>query len=286
VTGGIKDIGIDTVIEVEFDTLIVEGSKITGVTIKSGSTAVKAAVKVEGTLLKVVPEKNLWYNTTYKVTVPAGAIEDSSGNSLASDFSLEFKTRAMPKEMIAFTDLTPNHWAVNQIVYLSGIQVINGYPDKSFRPEEKVTRAQLAVMLARILGLSEAETEEEFMDVGSDHWTFKEIQSMKKIGLIAGFNGRFRPENFVTREEMVVMIMNAVHWKKNSSAAGKEKELKETGSLYGDFDRIPQWAQASVAEATEIGLVHGMGNNDFGVGMNATRAQAAALMYKLAAYLD
>lgn len=105
-----------------------------------------------------------------------------------------------------FTDIS-GHWAENEISAIAEQGIIVGYPDKSFQPEKKITRAELSVIISRIIEHTYTDGTKKFSDVKSDHWAWNEISSLSKLGIINGYtDGTFRPENMITRGETAAMM--------------------------------------------------------------------------------
>ncbi|MBN2793971.1 MAG: S-layer homology domain-containing protein [Clostridia bacterium] len=88
---------------------------------------------------------------------------------------------------------------------------VSGYPDGTFRPNEGITRAELATMFTRILNLEIAPNTERFPDVHTDHWAFGYIDAATRAGIFSGYNdGLFRPDQIVTRAELSATV--AKYW--------------------------------------------------------------------------
>lgn len=186
-----------------------------------------------------------------------------------------------------FIDVPADHWAVNDIVYLYSRHIIGGFSDGTFRPNRVTTRGELAVMMAKALELKPGSKggPGHFSDVSQSHWAFNQIEAMAEAGLISGSKGKFRPGDSVTREQMVVMIINALH------RSGKVKPPTGTDNSgvlarFKDKDKIPEWARGPIAEAVNLGLVSGIKSNEFGAGSTATRAQVAVLINKMLKLMD
>jgi hypothetical protein len=81
------------------------------------------------------------------------------------------------------------HWARSQIIHLSSLGLIEGYPDGNFYPANPVTRGELATWLARIKRLRlEALTEDVFFDVPKEHWRAPYIKAVVDTGYMAGYD--------------------------------------------------------------------------------------------------
>ena len=106
------------------------------------------------------------------------------------------------------------------------------------------------------------------------HWAEGDINKMAARGLIAGYeDGSFRPDNPVTRAELVAFLVRLAGW----PVSGQEKPG------FTDGEAIPGWARATVAVARERGLVAGYEDGSFRPGQVVSRVEAAAFF---ARYLD
>ena len=92
--------------------------------------------------------------------------------------------------------------------------------------------------------------------------------------MIVGYDGAFRPNDTITREEMAVVIMKAYQFLGNAPLKGKL-------SQFADKDTISQWAVDYVDGAVSSGLISGMSDDTFAPKENATRAQVASLIKRL-----
>ncbi len=98
------------------------------------------------------------------------------------------------------------------VTVLSAIGVVNGYADGTYKPEKVVTRAEMAKLLIVALGMDEyvKGTYTSFSDV-KNHWANSYIAYAASMGIIEGYpDGTFRPDNTVTYQEAVTMIVRAL----------------------------------------------------------------------------
>lgn len=101
-----------------------------------------------------------------------------------------------------------NSWAAKEIATLTNAGILKGYNDGTFRPNASITRAEYAAIASRFDKLSGGT--KTFADVPSSHWAYAAITSAAEKGWVNGYSdGTFRPENAITRAE-VVKITNAV----------------------------------------------------------------------------
>ncbi len=104
-----------------------------------------------------------------------------------------------------FTDVPQDHWAWQYIETAYEQGLIKGFPDKTFKPEDPATRAQLVTILMRDHLLDTSGT--PFTDVSPDHWAYPYIMTAKNAGIVEGFpDGTFKPERFVTRAEAASIL--------------------------------------------------------------------------------
>lgn len=95
-------------------------------------------------------------------------------------------------------------WAKNSINELAAAEVISGYPDGTFKPDNQVTRAEFVTMLMRII---DAEGEVTNYTDTQGHWAEKYIAKANEYGYISGYeDGSFRPDAYITRAEANVIM--------------------------------------------------------------------------------
>ncbi|MCF6410093.1 N-acetylmuramoyl-L-alanine amidase [Pseudalkalibacillus salsuginis] len=107
----------------------------------------------------------------------------------------------------SFKDISSSYPYKEQINYLVNKEIINGYPDNTFRPDEKVTRREAAVMVSRAKGLSGTKRSTSFSDVSSKDYASGYIQSAFEAGYINGYSdGTYRPDATMSRVEMAYLL--------------------------------------------------------------------------------
>ncbi|GAA0835786.1 hypothetical protein GCM10008915_22830 [Bifidobacterium pullorum subsp. gallinarum] len=100
-------------------------------------------------------------------------------------------------------------WALEAVQWAVSEGIVKGYEDRSFRPNQTVNRAEMAVILVRYLGLSLGDAESSFRDQSNiPAWAEKEISAAVDAGIVNGRSGnRFAPLESATRAEAVMMIL-------------------------------------------------------------------------------
>ena len=108
-----------------------------------------------------------------------------------------------------FKDVPATHWAAGYIKAGADAGLVTGYPDRTFRPSNNITRAEGVTVLARFNGLAEPIkiTEAPFADVPIKHWAAKWISAAQEAGLLRYLVGKpFEPSRKLTRAEAVEIL--------------------------------------------------------------------------------
>lgn len=180
------------------------------------------------------------------------------------------KPEIKPEENAGFSDVA-GHWAENDINRLAANNVISGYDDKTFRPDGNVTRAELTVMLEKIIGGSNAAESAVFKDVESGKWYAQAVARMAAKGFILGADGYFYPDNPITRQDLAVILSRVME----KSA----EEITEFG--FSDSEYISDYAKTAVSQLAASGILSGYEDKSFRPLQNVTRAEAAALLCRV-----
>lgn len=117
----------------------------------------------------------------------------------------------------------------------SSLGIISGFEDGSVKPEEKVTRAQMASIVLRMLALDGTSPYQNiFTDVDSSHWAANQIQSAYEASIVSGMgDGTFAPDAEVTYAQVIVMLVNAMNYREDAEYYGgwQQGYIKEAGEL-------------------------------------------------------
>jgi len=106
-----------------------------------------------------------------------------------------------------FSDVPFGAWFYEAVETLYNSGTIVGYADRTFRPNEPITREEFAVMAARFDGVRSTATQSRFSDVEPGHWSTPYIHGAAEAGWILGYpDGTFRPQQPITRAEVVTLI--------------------------------------------------------------------------------
>ncbi|MFZ4453162.1 choice-of-anchor I family protein [Salibacterium aidingense] len=173
-----------------------------------------------------------------------------------------------------FQDIDEDYWAYPHIKELQENGIVTGRADGTFAPSEEVTRAQFAVMLSRALDLEQdSDRDGVFEDV--PEWAADEVKAVYEAGIATGkTNGRFFPQDPITREQMAAMLVRAYEYQTGETAEAAEIS-------YNDRDSISSYAHDSVEKAAGLEWMTGTGDGMFQPKEASTRAQAAKVISML-----
>ncbi|MDH5163537.1 S-layer homology domain-containing protein [Heyndrickxia oleronia] len=149
---------------------------------------------------------------------------------------------------------------------------IKGFPNGTFGPDKNVTRAQVAIMIARLLGYTEDRTVNQapFKDVAKDHSAAGEIAFVKQQGIMNGDNkGLFHASANITRAEMAAVVAN---FKQLSVDQGVTITFNDTKG---------HWAQWIIEANRTAGIINGFEDGSFAPNAPLTRAQAVVMMNRM-----
>jgi len=163
-----------------------------------------------------------------------------------------------------FPDVPGSHWAVSYIENLVTRGILAGYTDGTFKPNNTITRAEFAKIVAVAKGLGTA-TGSSFSDTAG-HWAAGYIEAVKAAGIIDGYeNGTFRPNNNITRAEIAKIVVAAAGFAIDTSGAGFS-------------DIAGHWASDYILTAANKGIVGGYTDGTFRPNNSATRAEASKMV--------
>lgn len=149
----------------------------------------------------------------------------------------------------------------------------SGYDEEDFRPNNAITRAELATMIAR-LGygdeLPDGVYDASFWDVPEDAWYNKYIGYLENLHVIDGYeDGDFRPDNLISRSEMCAVIARAQRF----------DIIPYTGTFVDVTEN--DWAKDYIQTLASMNIVTGYEDNSFGPSNSLTRAEAVTIINRL-----
>lgn len=173
---------------------------------------------------------------------------------------------------------TSSHWARKEVHSLASKLVTSGKTNERFEPEQKLTRAEFAVLLTRLMQLPVKEYEGMFKDVpAKKEWAAAQIEAASRAGIVFGKkDGHFDPDANITREQMAAMIIRAIEYQQPELLSSIQSNQSFT-----DEKRINDYAKEAVKQAAELGIIFGRSNGKFDPKNETTRAESAVMLYRM-----
>lgn len=163
------------------------------------------------------------------------------------------------------------HWAEPYMEALYELGIFAGTSDTTMNPDWGITRQEVAVLLVRMLGLTNEVPQQEsyytdWEDVAS--WAKTSVGVLSDRGIYVGYgDGSFQPERIISRQELISVI--------GRQLSGEYEIILD----YVDTHEIYYWAVEHVEELTAFGIVQGYPDDTFRPIEDITRAEAAVIFY-------
>lgn len=171
-----------------------------------------------------------------------------------------------------YSDVPRDHWAAQSVRRAGELGLFQGVGGGRFGLGEPITRAAFVTALVRLFGW-EAERPQSpaFSDVPAGAWYFSAVETAFAHDAFRLQQGRFRPEEPITREEMAVMLVRSLGYTSLAVTLGAEE------CPFTDVSVSPGY----ITLAYDLGIVGGTGNGRFDPGSSAAREQAAAVLVRV-----
>ncbi len=265
-----KPVSADAGLTQKTDAGTVTNHQTLDVTVADGEETVKGMVELSfdiseldvnlDELMVGVFENGAWTKLDYKI-VDGMAIFTAPHFSIYSLMSFE----------ASFTDIEES-WAKKYITSLTAKGVISGKSAEMFDPTATLTRAEFTTMLVKHLGLTD-EVSVNFSDVTADEWYYTYIGQAGLNSLTVGMvDGKFMPNEPITREDMAVMLYRAYKLKHGFN-------LNNASAPFSDHSDIQTSAVDAVYATKTNGIISGYPDNTFKPEAFANRAEAATMLY-------
>lgn len=177
----------------------------------------------------------------------------------------------MSSTALAFSDVE-NHWAKESIDELNKTSIIKGYEDDTFRPDNYMTRAEVATIINRMNGVTK-ESSKYIPDITRQDWFYSEIRKAVQSGIMQGDeNGYTRPNSLITREEAIVMLARAFSIDDISNGVNTN---------FKDKDEISDWANEAMYTFVTYNYLNGYEDGSIRPKENITRAEFVTIVDRM-----
>jgi spore germination protein YaaH len=170
-----------------------------------------------------------------------------------------------------------NHWAQHDAIQAIDKGWMVGVSPRQFAPDQPLTRAQAATIMARSLGSTLGTTLQIsapnaiFNDVSTDHWAYSSITSLVEKGIITGIgNNLFAPDAPITREQMSVLLTRAL-----------KLETSPVSHLNFSDVEMNRWSYSAIAALSANRVIYGYNDGSFRPMERISRAEMAAILYRM-----
>lgn len=202
-------------------------------------------------------------------------VSDNSSYELSQLLSYYRQVGVAKGVQVAFSDVSRDYWAKDFIGELAAMEVIEGFPDGTFRPDAPVTRAQFAALLRKAYSKTKVRQAIAFRDVSSQNWAYNAIRETYQMGFLNTIASReFNPNQSLTRLEVLAALARGLNFQSSSSTAN-------ILSAYSDATSISSEYRSLIAAMTERGIIVNYPDvKMLNAERVATRAEVCALLYK------
>lgn len=203
-----------------------------------------------GGTVKVGPQLNRDDHVAYIMGYPDGTVQPEGEITRAEACTIFFRLLTESSRNYYFsktndyTDVNAGDWFNNAISTLSNAGIVTGYNDGTFRPNQPITRGEMAKIIANFANLNKGT--KSFTDL-SGHWSKSYVELAAGNGWIAGYpDGSFRPDQKITRAETVTMINRVLE-----RVPAKELRLLSRSIMLTFPDNNPgDWYYIAIQEAS------------------------------------
>lgn len=200
------------------------------------------------------------------VVAPAGTIASPTVTPTAD----------LPDAEPTFADVPPTYWAYPFIEALAKRDIVRGFADRTFRPDQPVNRAEFAALIESTFDNAPQQRNPlDFNDVPQGFWGIPAINRAYSSGFMEGYPGNvFRPGQQIPRVQAIASLTRGL-------GLNPPADVNATVQRFQDANQIPNWATDKVAAATASRLVVNHPDlNALEPNRPTTRAEAAALIYQ------
>ncbi len=160
-------------------------------------------------------------------------------------FAFGFGSSAQESDGGSFADM-PDNWSTEALQNAVNNGLLQG-ADGMIRPDDKLTRSQMAALIVRAFGAVDQGDLGGFTDVGKSKWYYEELSKAYRMGIINGYGDRLNPDSYITRQEACAILARAFKLEPDESA----------DKTFSDIATVADWAKGYVFAAVNSGYLQG-----------------------------
>lgn len=165
---------------------------------------------------------------------------------------------------------TNNHWAKNAVDNITNLNVMNGYENAYFKPDQLMKKVEFYSLVNKLSSLNKTYTV-TFSDVNPNDWYYNDVAKAIKAGYLIPTMGKLYPDEPITREEVCEILGYMYGLRKNKDV------LKE----FHDYNEISESAKGYVGAMVKANIINGYSQNIFAPKRGMTRAEIATVVNSL-----
>ena len=241
---------------------------------KNFNKASELVTAFEGAVTTIKSEEESGTQTPPVVIIPPTGGGNTGGSALSGAPSAP-ATTPTPTATPNFKDVPASHWAYSYVTELAKKNIIGGYDDNTFKPNNNVTREEFVKMIIGAVGLVSLDKSCEFTDVPESAWYYDYVASAYNAGIVSGVSDTvFGVGANITRQDVAVIAARVLSYLGKTPTATAETTLT-------DIDTVADYATDSVKLLNGIGIINGYDDGSFMPNNTLTRAEAATIICKL-----
>lgn len=202
-------------------------------------------------------------------------VSDNSSYDISQMLMNYRQVRLSRPLQVEFSDVSTDYWAKDFIAELASMEILEGFPDGTFRPDAPVTRAQFAAMLQKAFAKGKIRRAVAFKDVSTQYWAYNAISEVYQMGFLnAVISKDFNPTQRLSRLDILVALARGLNYQSSGST-------DTILSVYSDANTIRSEYRSLIAAMTQRGIVVNYPNvNLLNAERVATRSEVSALLYQ------
>ena len=221
---------------------------------------------------------SFWRWSSVSTTLLALGVTVATINPIIVSAQTRVPMTPSPTLAANLSDIPSDYWASPFIKALAARNIVSGFPDGTFRPNQSVSRAEFAAMIQKAFNQDPVRqiSPQGFRDVPAGFWASSAIQEAYETGFMSGYPGNlFLPNQQIRKVEAIVALTTGL------GLQTSENPLAVVNTYYTDASAIPNYALNNVAAATEANIVVNYPNvNRLNPLDPLTRAEASAILYQ------